>query len=156
MRTVRKNRWDIAGFALLGAGLGVLVQVSHEFIEGISARTPERDPLEYVLAEVAIAGLALAALFACGAMAGNSIAQRRRRKPEPDLAWHLRDFRFLGAVLGMGPVILHEAVEILMGREPLETVPDPFLHLVTELLIAGLGGEILFRGIAKFRRWGAA
>jgi hypothetical protein len=155
MRTARKRRWDTLGIALLGASLGVLVQVSHEFIEGISARAPERDPPETILAEVSIAGLALALLFAGGAMVANFITRRRKVGLGSEMAWHIRDLRFLGAVLGIAPVILHEAVEILIGREALETVPDPFLHLVSELLIMGIGGELLFRGIAKIRRWGS-
>ena len=156
MATAQTRKWDTPGLALLGASLGLLVQVSHEFIEGISAYAPDRQPMGRILAEVTVAAFALALLFALGAMVANTIVQRRRMNHEPELAWNIRDFRFLGAILGIGPVILHEAVEILLAREPLETVPDPFLHLVSELLISGIGGELLFRGIAKIRNWGSA
>jgi hypothetical protein len=154
--SARTRKWDAPGLALLGASLGLLVQVSHEFIEGVSAYAPDRQPMGRVLAEITVAALALALLFALGGMVANAIVQRRRMNHEPELAWHIHDFRFLGAILGIGPVILHEAVEIVLAREPLETVPDPFLHLVSELLISGIGGELLFRAIAKIRNWDAA
>ena len=154
MANPQKRKWDAAGLALLGASFGLLVQVSHEFIEGVSAYGPDRQPMGRILAEVTVAALALALLFTLGAAVGNSIAQRRRIIRQPELAWNIRDFRYLGAILGIAPVILHEAVEILLAREPLETVPDPFLHLVSELLISGIGGELLFRGVAKIRNWG--
>jgi hypothetical protein len=134
----------------------LLVQVSHEFIEGISTYAPDRQPLGRILAEVAVAALTLSLLFAVGAIVGNAIVRRRRMKHEPELAWHIHDFRFLGAILGIGPVILHEAAEILLAREALETVPDPFLHLVSELVISSIGGELLFRTIARIRNWGTA
>jgi hypothetical protein len=156
MGMARERKWDTPGLAFFGASLGALVQVSHELIDGISARAWDPDPLEYIVGEVTVAALAVALLFAFGAIAANSIVRRRRMNHEPELAWHIRDFRFLGATLGVGPVILHEAVETLLSREALETVPDPFLHLVSELLIAGIGGELLFRSIAKIRNWGSA
>jgi hypothetical protein len=83
MPTAQRRKWDVAGLALLGASLGLLVQVSHEFIEGISAYAPDRQPMGRILAEVTVAALALALIFVVGAMVANSIVQRRKINHAP-------------------------------------------------------------------------
>ncbi len=62
MGAARQRKWDTLGLTLLGGSLGVLVQVSHEFIEGISAYAPDRQPMGRMLAEVTVAVLSSLAL----------------------------------------------------------------------------------------------
>ena len=74
------------------------------------------------------------------------------------LPYHKGDFAFTGAILAIPLVLAHEIFNFLLGRWRVEFLEsaDPFSHIVWQIILAALGGELLFRAVAKIRRWGAA
>jgi hypothetical protein len=158
VEAVLRRRWDTAGSALLGAGFGALVQGSHEFQHNFIAPSGVREPIASILVALALATLAFTILFTAITVAHNIIVMRLgRKKSGAELAWHRSDFDFAGIVLAILLVLAHEAFNFLSGRWQLEFLDsaDPFYHIVWELIIAGLGGELLFRAAAKARGWNA-
>jgi len=151
------KRWDTVGFALFGAGLGVLVQGSNGLVKTITPGFEEQGSRSDIATEIFIAALVIALLFASIALVRNSVATRYRgMKPVARTIWHLRDFGYLGASLGIILVLIHEAFELLSGRWQLASMTDPFFHVVTEFFICGFGGELWFRAVAKLRNWGVS
>jgi hypothetical protein len=153
-----RRRWDIPGSALLGAGLGALVQGSHEFQQNVTAPTGVSEPVTHSLLALALAALAGTVLFTAITVAHNVTTMRLSRKiPGPGLVYHWNDFTFAGATLGILLVLAHEAFNFLSGRWETDFLgsTDPFTHIVWELIIVALGGELWFRVIAKIRSWDA-
>ena len=157
--TVLRRRWDTAGSALLGAGFGAVVQGSNEIHHNLIAPSGVQEPLASVLAQVAAGALVSSVLFTVASLAHNVMALRLGwRKPALELPYHRGDFAFTGALLAIPLVLAHEAFNFLSGHwryEYLDTA-DPFSHIVWEIILAALGGEVLFRAVAKVRKWGSA
>jgi hypothetical protein len=154
MEAALKRTWDITGLALLGAGLGVLMQGSHELVKNISINFGKQTSLSCNLTEITLAALTIALLFASAGMGLKHVAaQHRGPKPISSTPWHLRDFELIGASLGLVPVLGHEAFELISGRWELATMTDPFFHIVSEIFMCGIGGELLFRAVARLRNW---
>jgi hypothetical protein len=154
-----RKKWDTAGIALLGAGFGALVQGTHEFQHNIIAPSGVREPIISVLGAIIVATLACTLLFTAITVAHNVIVMGiGGRKPVAELPWHRSDFVFTGTVLAILLVLAHEVFNFLSGRWQLEFLEsaDPFSHIVWELFIVSLGGEFLFRVIAKIRDWNTA
>jgi hypothetical protein len=154
MEAALKRTWDITGLALLGAGLGVLMQGSHELVKNVSLNFGKQASLSCNLTEITLAALTIALLFASAGM-GLKHAAARRQGPKPisSTPWHLRDFELIGASLGLVPVLGHEAFELVSGRWELATMTDPFFHIVSEIFACGFGGELWFRAVARLRNW---
>jgi hypothetical protein len=157
IETVLRQKWDTAGVALLGAGLGTLVQGSHEFQHNFVSPSRVQEPMTSSLVALALAALAGTFLFTAITVAHNVIVRRRgEKKPAMHVAYHRSDFA--GAILGILLVLAHEAFNFLSGRWRTDFLAsaDPFSHIVWELVIVALGGELLFRAITKIRKWDAA
>ena len=154
MEAALKRTWDITGLALLGAGLGVLMQGSHELVKNISVTLGKQASLSCNLTEITLAALTIALLFAATGMGLKYVAaQHRGPRSISSTPWRLRDFEFIGASLGLAPVLGHEAFELVSGRWELATMSDPFFHIVSEFFVCGFGGELWFRTIARLRNW---
>jgi hypothetical protein len=154
MEAALKRTWDIPGLALLGAGLGVLMQGSHELVRNISVNLGKQASLSCNLTEITLAALTVALLFAVAGMGLKYVAaQHRGLKSISSTPWHLRDFELIGASLGLAPVLGHEAFELVSGRWELATMTDPFFHIVSEIFVCGTGGELWFRAVARLRSW---
>jgi len=107
--------------------------------------------------EIAIAALIVGLLLAATAAGRNYIAiQHFGMNPVPSTLWNLRDFGLFGASLGIVPTLMHEAFEFLSGRWQLTIMTDPFFHVVSELFVCSLGGELWFRAVARIRNWDLA
>jgi hypothetical protein len=155
--TLLRRKWDTAGIALLGAGLGTLVQGSHEFQHNFVASSGVPNPLTSSLVALALAALAGAILFTAITVAHNVTVRRPGgKKPAMRVDYHRSDF--VGAILGIVLVLAHEAFNFLSGRWRTDFLAsaDPFSHIVWELIIVALGSELLFRAVAKVRGWNAA
>jgi hypothetical protein len=153
------RRWDNSGSALLGAGLGALVQGSHEFQQNVTALSGVSEPVTLSLLALALAALAGASLFTAVTVAHNLTTKRLSRKTTgPGVVYSWNDFTFAGAILGILLVLAHEAFNFLSGRWQMDFLgsADPFTHIVWELIIAALGGELWFRAVVKIRSWDAA
>ncbi|MCB8820763.1 hypothetical protein [Microvirga rosea] len=61
-------------------------------------------------------------------------------------SWNFVGTACYGALIGMLAVIAHETYEALSDEIP-ET--DPFIHVMGEMIIFGIGGAILFTVGAK-------
>jgi hypothetical protein len=158
MEAVR-TKWDTAGLALLGASLGTVMQGSHEFLEHVATRSAGQELIAHIVAEITVGALACAALFTAIAVVRNRVVSRDgdgKRHPS-EISWHPNDFVFIGAVLTIGLILAHETFDFLSGRWEFECgfSADPFSHIVQESVIAGLGGELMFRTIARIRKWGS-
>jgi hypothetical protein len=154
--TLLRRKWDTAGVAFLGAGLGALVQGSHEFQHNLVAPSGVQDPMTSSLIAVALAALAGTFLFTAITAAHNvNVMRPGGEKPAMRVDYHRSDFA--GAVLGILLVLAHEAFNFLSGRWRSDFLAsaDPFSHIVWELIIVALGGELLFRAVAKIRNWGS-
>jgi hypothetical protein len=154
---VLRRRWDMPGSALLGAGFGVLVQSSHEFHHNFIASSGVRDPIAAPLLALPFVALVGALLFTVITVAHNFTVRRRGgKKPAMRVDYQRGDFA--GAILGILLVLAHEAFNFLSGRWQIDFLAsaDPFSHIVWELVIAALGGELWFRAVAKIRGWNAA
>jgi divalent metal cation (Fe/Co/Zn/Cd) transporter len=154
-----RRRWDIPGSALLGAGLGTLVQGSHEFQQNVVTPSGVSEPMTSSLLALALAALAGTILFTVVTIAHNVTTKRLSRKTRaPGLVYHWNDFTFAGAILGILLVLAHEAFNFLSGRWQTDFLgsTDPFTHIVWELIIVALGGELWFRAVVKIRSWDAA
>jgi hypothetical protein len=156
METILRQQWDIPGSTLLGAGFGAVVQGSNEIHHNLLAPSGVQEPLASVLAQVAAGALVSTALFTAVSVVHNAIALRLAwKKPALELPYHRGDFAFTGALLAIPLVLAHEAFNFLSGHwryEFLDTA-DPFSHIVWEIILAALGGEVLFRAVAKIRNW---
>jgi divalent metal cation (Fe/Co/Zn/Cd) transporter len=154
-----RRRWDTPGSALLGAGLGALVQGSHELQQNVTAQSGVSEPVTHSLLALAMATLAGTLLLTAVAVVHNVTTRRLSRKiPAPGLVYHWNDFTFAGATLGILLVLAHEAFNFLSGRWQTDFLgsTDPFTHIVWELIIVALGGELWFRAVVKIRNWDAS
>ena len=154
-----RRKWDIPGSALLGAGFGALVQGANEFHHNLIAPSGVQESFASALAQTAVGALAGTVLFTIITVAHNIIVMRfGQTMPRAELARHRSDYAYIGAVMAVLLVLAHEAFNFLSGRWYLEFLDtaDPFSHIVWELAIAGIGGELLFRAIAKIRDWDSA
>jgi hypothetical protein len=154
---ILRKKWDIPGSALLGAGFGAVVQGANEIHHNLIAPSGVQEPLASVLAQVAAGALVGTVLFTAVSVTHNAIALRPAwTKPALELPYHRGDFAYTGALLAIPLVLAHEAFNFLSGHwrsEFLDTA-DPFSHIVWEIILAALGCELLFRAVAKSRRWG--
>ena len=154
-----RRKWDTPGSALLGAGLGTLVQGSHEFQQNVVTPSGVSEPITYSLLALALAALAGIVLFTSVTIVHNITTMRLSRKtPASGLVYHWNDFTFAGATLGILLVLAHEAFNFLSGRWETDFLgsTDPFTHIVWELIIVALGGELWFRAVVKIRGWDTA
>ena len=154
IETVLRRRWDTAGGAFLGAGLGTLVQGSHELQQNVITSSGVSEPVTSSLVALALAALVGTILFTGIVVAHNLFITRRdAKKLTVDLAYQRGDF--VGAILGILLVLAHEAFNFLSGRWQTDFLgsTDPFTHIVWELVIVALGGELWFRAVAKIRNW---
>jgi uncharacterized membrane protein YphA (DoxX/SURF4 family) len=159
IETAMRKKWDTRGSALLGIGLGTLVQSSHEFQQNVTTPAGVSEPIASSLLALALAAIVGSFLFTAITAAHNfAIKRRSMRKPAIDLAYHGTDFTFAGAILGILLVLAHEAFNFLSGRWQSDFLgsADPFTHIVWELIIVAIGGELWFRAVAKLRNWDAA
>lgn len=159
IETALRRRWDTSGSALLGAGLGALVQGSHEVQQNVTAPSGVSEPATLSFLALALAALAGTFLFTAVTVAHNVTTKRLRRgTPGPGVVYPWKDFTFAGAILGILLVLAHEAFNFLSGRWQTDFLgsTDPFTHIVWELIIAALGGELWFRAVVKIRGWDAA
>ncbi len=159
METGPRKKWDIPGSALLGAGFGALVQGSNEIHHNLIDPSGVQEPIASALAQTALGTLAGIVLFTAISIVRNVVVLRLDGKqPAVMLPYHRGDFAFAGAVLAIPLVLAHEAFTFLSGQWHLEflDVADPFSHIVWELILVALGGDLLFRTIARIRGWGAA
>ena len=111
------------------------------------------------LMALALAALAGTFLFTAITVVHNVTVMRLRgKKLATGLAHHRSDLTFAGAVLGIVLVLAHEAFNFLSGRWQTDFLgsTDPFTHIVWELIIVGVGGELWFRAVVKIRKWDAA
>jgi hypothetical protein len=157
IETVLRRTWDTAGSALLGAGLAALVQGSHELQQNIIAPSGVSEPIASSLLALVLAAFVGIVLFTTITVAHNVVVMRRGgEKASVELAYQRSDFA--GALLGVLLVLAHEAFSILSGRWQTDFLgsADPFTHIVWELIIVALGGELWFRAVAKIRSWDAA
>ena len=157
--TVLRRKWDVAGSALLGAGLGALVQGSHELQQHVITASGVSEPMSSSLLALALAVFVGICLFTAVTVTHNvTILRLRRKTPAAVLVYHQDDFTFAGAILGILLVLAHEAFNFLSGRWQTDFLgsADPFTHIVWALIVASLGGELLFRAIAKIRDWDSA
>ncbi len=156
---VLRRKWDTAGGALLGAYLGAIVQGSHEFQHNFIAPSGVQDPMAFSFVALVLAALAVSVLFTALTVLHNLVLTRLgRKKPVTMLSYCRSDFAFAGAVLGILLVLAHEAFNFLSGRWQTDFLgsTDPFTHIVWELIIVALGGELWFRAVVKIRSWDAA
>ncbi len=154
-----RRKWDAPGSALLGAGLGALVQGSHEIQQNVITSSGVSEPTTLSLLAIALAALVGIFLLTAVTVAHNIATIRLSRKtPAPGLVYHWNDFTFAGAALGILLVLAHEAFNFLSGRWQTDFLgsTDPFTHIVWELIIVGVGGELWFRAVVKIRKWDAA
>jgi hypothetical protein len=152
------KKWDVPGSALLGASFGALVQGSNEIHHNLIAPSGVQEPIASALAQIAAGTLAGIVLFTAISIAHNVVVLRLGgKKPAVVFPYHWGDLAFIGAVLAIPLVLAHEAFNLLSGRWRLEFLEsaNPFSHVVWELVLASLGGELLFRAVAKIRNWGA-
>jgi hypothetical protein len=159
IETVLRRKWDTTGIALLGAGFGAVVQGSNEIHHNLIAPSGVQEPIASVLAQIALGTLAGTFLFTAVSVVHNLIGLKQgRSKPAVALPYHKGDFAFTGAILAIPLVLAHEIFNFLLGRWRVEFLEsaDPFSHIVWQIILAALGGELLFRAVAKIRRWGAA
>ncbi len=157
--TVLIRKWDTAGSALLGAGFGALVQGTNEFHHNLIDPAGVQEPVVSALAQTATGTLVGTLLFTVISLVHNVIVTRPgAKKPAAALHYNRGDFAFIGAVLAIPLVLAHEAFNFLSGRWHLEFLgsADPFSHIVWELILRALGGELWFRAVAKMRGWGTA
>jgi hypothetical protein len=70
-----RKRWDPAGLALIGGGLGILLVIAHEAYVIFSGRFHNVDPFVHIITEMAILGSGLALLFAAVAVIRNRLIQ---------------------------------------------------------------------------------
>ena len=68
-----RKRWDPAGLALIGGGLGILLVVAHEAYVIFSGRFHNVDPFVHIITEMAILGSGLALVFAAVAVIRNRL-----------------------------------------------------------------------------------
>lgn len=158
VETALTRKWDTAGSALLGAGLGMLVQGSHEFQQNVLTPSGVSEPIIYSLLALALAVLTGIVLFTAVTIVHNVTTVRLDREiPARGLVYHWNDFTFAGATLGILLVLAHEAFNFLSGRWQTDFLgsTDPFTHIVWELIIVALGGELWFRAVVKIRGWDA-
>lgn len=150
------QKMDVIGVALLAAGLGAVVQGSHEFLQYIVASGPQ-EPIALLLAHVVLFSMVTTALLTGLATACNAVfsIQQRTRQGLGEIPWHLGDFIFAGALLTIPLVLAHEALCFRSGRWPFAIAfpSDPFSHTIRELAIAAPCGELIFRTVAKIRGW---
>jgi uncharacterized membrane protein len=66
-----RERWDPAGLALIGGGLGILLVVAHEAHIIVTGRFHNVDPLGHILTEMGILGSGMALVFAAVAVIHN-------------------------------------------------------------------------------------
>ncbi len=69
-------------------------------------------------------------------------------KVEAGTEWDETGAAFGGATLGAVAVVGHELYDVLFGVCP---VVDPFVHVMTEMVIVVPGGAMLFAGAATAR-----
>jgi hypothetical protein len=58
------KRWDPVGFAIVGAGVGLMLVVVHEAYAIFSGNIGDIDPFTHIMAEIAILSTCGAILFA--------------------------------------------------------------------------------------------
>jgi hypothetical protein len=69
---------------------------------------------------------------------------------EPWTEWPMISAACWGSDLGAVAVIVHEVRSVLFGDYP---IGDPFVHVMTEMVVAVPCGALLFAATAGLRNW---
>jgi hypothetical protein len=97
---------------------------------------------------LAIAGEASAASCATNDAIGRMWRISMIWEPAPPGRWDHYGAALLGASIGIGGVLAHEAYDIVQGQ--FGGTDNPFLHILVELLVFGISGAVLFAAVALF------
>jgi len=71
-----------------------------------------------------------------------------KRNPASHSRWDLESLAYIGALLGLLPVVTHQIYSIYIRDFHGD---DPFIHMMIELIGGALGGAVLLCTIGWFR-----